>query len=200
MKKQNNPFFLPYAFKLYGIMGLAALALSFFMIGVDEYKKYSKRHQYDYEVVGKNGVKYESYKEACEDGDFAAAHKCLIEIAKLRGENSSEYREGCADVFSNESKYLISTNDETSAKRLIFLLSELEDILYTSSERTPSGSSNEHYTNEHDSRCISLLNLAISVGNKYVIKMILPQLIKQENKNIAKEKCQKTIENGFLFE
>ena len=74
-------------------------------------------------VKGSDGTEYESYQECCAALDFQAAHQYL---AKLQ--NSEEQKEDlyvAKDfVFKQEALYLMGQGDETSKKRILYLLKE----------------------------------------------------------------------------
>ena len=72
-------------------------------------------------VVGSDSTVYESYEDACHAQDFVAAHKYLTAMKKA---GYSDYDDAREYVFNQEALYLIAMNDETSTKRLFFLLQE----------------------------------------------------------------------------
>ena len=74
-------------------------------------------------VTGGDGKVYESYQECCAANDYEAAHQFL---AKLQNSESDAYSYGEAKeyVFKNEALFLMSQDDETAKKRIIYLLKE----------------------------------------------------------------------------
>lgn len=74
-------------------------------------------------VTSSDGKVYESYQECCAANDYEAAHQFL---AKLQNSESGaySYREAKEYVFKNEALFLMSQDDETAKKRIIYLLKE----------------------------------------------------------------------------
>lgn len=140
-----------------------------------------------YEVEGANGSTYESYQDACEDGDFVAAHKYLNWMAqKYEGTLSvDKYHDACKYVFQKESNFLISKGDKESAKRLIFLLEEYEHNIYRDEVRLVPNEGLSHtdnyYVNKHNQTCMDLLRAAITIDNQYVASYILNKILPDLN-------------------
>ena len=117
-------------------------------------------------VTGANGKTYNSYQEACEDGDFTAAMNYLNKIKQTkanlddrdysgRRELEAMYNEGSDYVFQQQANILLVNNDEQSAKRLILLLNE-ENVDPESKTK----------------RLNKVISSAISVDNKYVLDLL----------------------------
>lgn len=104
-------------------------------------------------VKGADGTVYESYQECCAAQDYAAAHQFL---AKIQNSNSmsGEYDEAKEYVFKNEALYLMSLNDDTAKKRLVYLLKE-------------EGGNNEHIS--------MLIDLAIENDDESFVKILANQ-------------------------
>lgn len=83
----------------------------------------SKSSEGSLSVTGENGQVYESYQECCEAQDFVAAHQFLAKL-KNSSNDSEKYKEAKEYVFKNEALYLMSQDDETAQKRIIYLLKE----------------------------------------------------------------------------
>ena len=106
-------------------------------------------------ITSSDGKEYESYEEACYAEDYETAHKFLIAMKKA---GSSDYEEAREYVFSQEALYLIAMNDETSTKRLFFLLQE---------------DANEVSNSIHDARCNTIVELAIKQNNQALVEQII---------------------------
>ncbi len=74
-------------------------------------------------VTGGDGKVYESYQECCAANDYEAAHQFLAKLQNSESEAYS-YREAKEYVFKNEALFLMSQDDETAKKRIIYLLKE----------------------------------------------------------------------------
>ena len=163
------------------IFGICLLLFGVFIFHVAHVEGWFNKSTY--EVEGANGSTYESYQDACEDGDFVAAHKYLNCMAQ-EYEGTYEYRNACKYVFQKESNFLISKGDEASAKRLVFLMEELEHNIYSDETRVVPkeglSPTKNYYVNEHNQTCMDLLRAAITINNQYVasflLKIILPDL------------------------
>lgn len=106
-------------------------------------------------VVGSDNTTYESYEDACHAQDFDAAHKFLTAMKKA---GSSDYNEAREYVFNQEALYLIAMNDETSTKRLFFLLQE---------------DANEVDNSVRDTRCNTIVELAIKQNNQALVEQTI---------------------------
>ena len=73
-------------------------------------------------VKGPDGTEYESYQECCAAQDFQAAHQYLAKMEQA-GESTYSAKDY---VFKQEALFLMSQGDETSKKRIIYLLKEEE--------------------------------------------------------------------------
>ena len=123
-------------------------------------------------VVGSDSTVFESYEDACHAQDYEAAHKFLIAMKKAKASNYVDAREY---VFSQEALYLISQNDETSTKRLFFLLEE---------------NAQEVDNRTRDTRCNTIIELAIKQNNQALVE----QTIGQYNDNIDKPVLRRIFE------
>lgn len=103
-------------------------------------------------VTSSDGKEYESYEEACYAQDYEAAHKFLTAMKKA---DASDYEEAREYVFSKEALYLIAINDESSTKRLFFLLQE---------------DANEVSNSVRDARCNTIIELAIKQNNQTLVE------------------------------
>lgn len=106
-------------------------------------------------VTNSDGKEYESYEEACHAQDYEAAHKFLTAMKKA---GSSDYEEAREYVFSQEALYLIAMNDETSTKRLFFLLQE---------------DANEVSNSVRDARCNTIIELAMKQNNQALVEQTI---------------------------
>lgn len=106
-------------------------------------------------VVSSDGKEYESYEEACHAQDYESAHKFLTAMKKA---GSSDYEEAREYIFGQEALYLIAMNDETSTKRLFFLLQE---------------DANEVSNRVRDTRCNTIIELAIKQNNQALVEQTI---------------------------
>lgn len=144
-----------------------------------------------------------NYREACRNMDFEAAHKILDKMVEenkgssLFGEDK-EVIEATDYIFNAESLYLVSQNTSEANTRVVYLLSELPMKGTADPEGTEIGKSGwysddegfmlyKNYVNRFNSKCLSLLNTAISVGNKEVADRVL-SMIKDDASTITKKK------------
>ena len=129
-----------------------------------------------------------NYREACRNLDFEAAHKILDKITTKDswwdGHTPKEDIIAATDyIFNAETLYLTSQNTEEANNRVVYLLSELP----IEGRADPEGTKIElnddmsddggftayrSYVNRFNSKCLSILNTAISVGNKEVAEKI----------------------------
>lgn len=141
-------------------------------------------------IKGENGKEYESYREACRDGDFDAAHK-FLDMMKDNAEDRKD-QEKVAEaeryIFNNEVNYLASLNSSDANARIIFLLNEKPEegkkqeeglVIYKEGHSAGSTTESEYYRYSkwcawHNSMCDLVLDLAISTGNHDLAKRILP--------------------------
>lgn len=143
-----------------------------------------------------------NYREACRNMDFEAAHKILDKMVEenkgssLFGEDQ-EVIEATDYIFNAESLYLVSQNTSEANTRVVYLLSELP----MKGRAMPEGSeisdideldgdggytSYISYANRYNSKCLAILNTAISVGNQEVAEKIL-SMIKDDASSITKK-------------
>lgn len=147
-----------------------------------------------------------NYREACRNLDFEAAHKILDKITTKDswwdGHTPKEDIIAATDyIFNAETLYLTSQNTEEANNRVVYLLSELP----IEGRADPEGTKIElnddmsddggftayrSYVNRFNSKFLSILNTAISVGNKEVAEKIIPMI--KEDANIVK-KMEKKI-------
>lgn len=106
-------------------------------------------------VTNSDGQEYESYEDACHAQDYEAAHKFLTAMKKA---GASDYEEAREYIFSQEALYLIAMNDETSTKRLFFLLQE---------------DANEVSNSVRDARCNTIIELAIKQNNQALVEQTI---------------------------
>lgn len=129
-------------------------------------------------IVGQNGTRYESYREPCDDNDFQAAHEFIMLMEKEKDGswthkwNQHDIEKAKEYVFRKEALFLMSQNDETAKKRIIYLLKE-------------EGSSNDHVS--------MLIDLAIENEDEAFVKT----LANQYESPVSCEKFKKTI--GYLL-
>lgn len=141
-----------------------------------------------------------NYREACRNMDFEAAHKILD---KMVAEKTSIYDddkdviEATDYIFNAESLYLVSQNTSEANTRVIYLLSELpikgkalpEGMEYEGDDYLDEDggyTSYISYVNRFNSKCLSFLNTAISVGNQEVAEKVL-SMIKEDAGSVTKQ-------------
>lgn len=180
------------------IWGICLLLFLVFLMHVAHVEGWFSKSSY--EVEGANGSTYESYQDACEDGDFVAAHKYLNWMSKQYEGclNIYEYHDACKYVFQKESNFLISKGDEESAKRLIFLLEELEHNIYSDEERIVPKEGISHtqryFVNKHNLTCLDILRAAITIENQYVANYLLRKILPDLNFIEAQENNKREYE------
>ncbi len=143
-----------------------------------------------------------NYREACRNMDFEAAHKILDKmVAENKGSSlfgeDKEVIEATDYIFNAESLYLVSQNTSEANTRVVYLLSELP----MKGRAMPEGSEisgideldgDGGYTayissaDRYNSKCLAILNTAISVGNQEVAEKIL-SMIKDDASSITKK-------------
>lgn len=79
-------------------------------------------------IKGDDGKIYGSYREACREGDFAAAHKFLDKLKEESDDYKSRRKVYEAEdyIYKQEALFLMSQNDDSAKKRLIYLIKEEE--------------------------------------------------------------------------
>ena len=121
---------------------------------------------------------YESYREACRDGDFDAAHKFLDRMKEDVEDWDSEqkYREAEDYVFNYEVNALVSQNSEEANTRIIYLLNEIpiEGTKQPIGDTEYGGSVYGNSCNRFNIKLNQIMELAISLGNQDIAKKILP--------------------------
>ena len=120
-------------------------------------------------VIGDNNTEYNSYEEACHAQDYEAAHKYLVAMKKAKASDYSEAREY---VFNQEALFLIALNDEASTKRLFFLLQE---------------DANEVNNETRDTRCNTIVELAIKQDNKTLVEQTIGLYSGQIDKSVLQK-------------
>lgn len=122
-------------------------------------------------VKGADGTEYESYQECCAAQDFQAAHQYL---AKMQNDEDfkGDYYSAKEFVFKQEALYLMSLGDETSKKRIVYLLKE-------------EGGNDNHVD--------MLVDLAIDADDEEFVKV----LTKQYEGSISSDMLRKIVE--FLY-
>lgn len=115
----------------------------------------SSKNEEKVSITSSDGKEYESYEEACHAQDYEAAHKFLTAMKKA---GSSDYEEAREYIFSQEALYLIAMNDETSTKRLFFLLQE---------------DANEVSNKVRDARCNTIIELAMKQNNQALVEQTI---------------------------
>ena len=128
-------------------------------------------------IIGENGKEYESYREACRDGDFDAAHKFLDRMKEDVEDwaSNEKFQEAEDYVFNYEVNALISQNSEEANTRIIYLLNEIpiegtKEPVGTITVSSEYGESCSRY----NIKLNKILELAISVGNQDIAKKLLP--------------------------
>ena len=79
-------------------------------------------------------------------------------LTAMKKAGSSDYNEAPEYVFNQEALYLIAMNDETSTKRLFFLLQE---------------DANEVSNSVRDARCNTIVELAIKQNNQALVEQTI---------------------------
>lgn len=142
-----------------------------------------------------------NYREACRNMDFEAAHKILD---KMVAEKTSIYDddkdviEATDYIFNAESLYLVSQNTSDANTRVVYLLSELPikgrplqegEQYHDSDEVEDDGGYTSYmsYVNRFNSKCLSILNTAISVGNQEIAEKML-SMIKEDAGVVTKNR------------
>lgn len=161
-----------------------------------------------------NEKKYESYREACRDGDFDAAHKLLDRMKENAKdwEDENKVQEAEDYIFNNEVNALVSQNSEEANTRIIYLLNEIpiEGIkLSIGTNASSSGSLYGKSCNRYNIKLNQILELAISTGNQDIAQKILPlykedEIIRDwdvvaytyETKNAAQKKYDDAVKTG----
>ena len=130
-------------------------------------------------VKGADGTEYDSYQECCAANDYEAAHKFLSKLQNNRSRR--EYNEAKEYVFKNEALFLMSLDDETAQKRIIYLLKE-------------EGGNNDHVS--------MLIDLAIENDDDLFVKTLANQYSKgvnQENLRKLKDYLLQKADSNYEF-
>lgn len=139
-------------------------------------------------IKGENGKEYESYREACRDGDFDAAHKFLDRMKEKKAkdwEDVKKMEEAEDYVFNYEVNTLVSQNSEEANTRIIYLLNEIpiEGTKQPIGKHFYNGSDYGNCCNRFNIKLNKILELAISTGNQDIAKKILPLYKEDENRD-----------------
>lgn len=138
-------------------------------------------------IIGENGKEYESYREACRDGDFDAAHKFLDRMKEDVEDwaSNEKFQEAEDYVFNYEVNALISQNSEEANTRIIYLLNEIpiEGTKQPIGETSFHGSNYGNSCNRFNIKLNKILELAISTGNQDIAKKILPLYKEDEHRD-----------------
>ena len=131
-------------------------------------------------VTGADGKVYESYREACRNGDFEAAHKFIDKYKDNSIRNHSYEDRVLAQeaedyIFNYEINTLISQNSIEANDRIIFLFNEIT----ISGKKGPIGV--EHIRGTaygascaaFNEKCNKVLETAISLKNQDLAKKLL---------------------------
>lgn len=168
-------------------------------------------------VTGAGGQVYENYQEACNDGDFEAAHKFLDHLyaeyektvmnntdfsyGLITGRKAEERIRGKAvayctaanNVYSAELRYLSSSDDSLMWEKCVFFLKELPivGIKYPSQKEIQSDDGSECFTHCYQ----NYVTLKNSLCN-----LLLDLAIEKGKKGIANKTMQCFIENCKITE
>ena len=151
--------------------------------------------QSQYTITGTDGKIYESYQECCAANDYEAAHRFL---ARLQNSESIKYNEAKEYIFKNEALYLMSQNDETAKKRILYLLKE-------------EGGNNNHVSmlvdlaieNDDEAFIKTLANQYSKGASQEDLKKLMYYLLEkpQEDNRVFIEKLFKKVEaENLLFD
>lgn len=169
--------------QLIGIITLAFLCLFLFCLlkcagAFDNNTGHSSRYEDSYKstngdskIRDEKGKKYENYQECCAANDYEAAHQFLARLLNSE-EGKRQYEEAKEYVFKNEALYLMSQDNETAKKRIIYLLKE-------------EGGNNDHVS--------MLIDLAIENDDESFVK----KLANQYSRNVKDESLVKL--SDYLF-
>ena len=146
------------------------------------YNYMDKKHS---SIVGQDGIRYWSYREACDNHDYQAAHKFITLMSKEivdswnpKKWSQSDIKEATGYVFQHEVSYLLAEMGEDANTRVLFLIKELPKGVYS------------------DDYCDDVLNIAILTGNKKLASDIIALYKDESQKDVAKEKLQEAVESG----
>ena len=162
-------------------------------------------------VKGADGTEYESYQEACRDGDFEAAHKFLDVLYDKYVEGYGEahaydsyqvrdvrekYHAALNAIFKKEMMFLAGDGSEQAADKVVYLLTEIpeEGSPHTDGRhrwgyiREDCDDAKEHVTyckwvTNYNSLCTQILDLAISQDNQYLAQKVI-KMYKQNVENV----------------
>lgn len=106
-----------------GVLGCIIMIIFLIRCADEDVKKHTT-------VLGQNGTRYESYREACDDYDFQAAHDFITLMEKEKdGSFTKEWDDYDVDeaikyVFQREASYLLLEIGEDGERRVIYLINE----------------------------------------------------------------------------
>lgn len=136
-------------------------------------------------IVGQDGIRYWSYREACDNHDYEAAHKFITLMSKELGGSwdpdkwsQSDIDEATAYVFQHEVSYLLAEMGEDANTRVLLLIKELPNQVYS------------------DDYCDFVLDIAIMTRNKTLAEDVISLYKGDDQQDEAKEKLQEAIESG----
>lgn len=126
-------------------------------------------------IVIKNseGLKFETYQEACIAGDFESAHRYIAKMEEA-GYYFEDIYQAKKHVFGEEALYLLSIGDDNAKRRILFLL-----------KQDPENS---------DSYCDMLVDLIITDDDEAFLKTI----IQQYNDNINETVLRKVVDYLYI--
>ena len=151
-------------------------------------------------VTGADGKKYESYKEACRDNDFEAAHvfiddlfstyeKTVKDETDFDGDSGEKIKAAASNycvaanyVYSKELRFLANLNEDEAWNRALYLVKEMDVVGRKYPKDTqniwPDGScyfidSYQEYVELRNRQCDELLELAIDNKNQSIAKKVL---------------------------
>ncbi len=142
-----------------------------------------------------------NYREACRNMDFEAAHKILDKMVAEKTsifDDDKDVIEATDYIFNAESLFLVSQNTSEANTRVVYLLSELpikgrqlqEGEQYNENDEIEDDggyTSYMSYVNRFNSKCLSILNTAISVGNQEIAEKVL-SMIKEDAGTVTKNR------------
>lgn len=142
-----------------------------------------------------------NYREACRNMDFEAAHKILDKMVAEKTsifDDDKDVIEATDYIFNAESLFLVSQNTSEANTRVVYLLSELpikgrqlqEGEQYNENDEVEDDggyTSYMSYVNRFNSKCLSILNTAISAGNQEIAEKVL-SMIKEDAGTVTKNR------------
>ena len=168
---------------------------------------------------------YETYRDVLKKGDFEYAHEKLKELYQgyktyeLYGHLSDEYYVVCTEIYKEEFKQIILSDDPGMTRKLAFLISEITDEC-----NFEEGDEEYYYDFDYPKKSIKVTNdicdyvvsMAITLGNQELalaaLKWYKKDLIdksasnpsfrlvtfRYKSRDAAKKKIDEAIANGML--